>query len=287
MYLRLPSMWKKVFYIALAICTTLYVGYKLVTFSGYEDLWQLWCASTYQWLIGGAVLLMPLTIVFETKKWQLLSKNPSFVLALREVFRGLQGALLTPARIGEYPARKFDRFAIIHGFIGGFIQDIVIGVCGIIPLFCLPTIPLTARYILLVVGVGCVVGGILFLGYRVHQRRTPTEYPVGVRLWRTRNVWLWSVAKYLVWVIQWLCVMGFCTGTLPTTMTLVQVLAYLFCVTLTPVPSLMDVPVKGTWAIIIFNDIAPLTATLAVTCLYVINTLVPTLVSLPLITHNS
>lgn len=274
MYLRLLSMWKKVFYITLAICTTLYVGYKLVTFSGYEDLWQLWCSSTCKWLIGGTLLLMPLTLFFETKKWQLLSKNPSFVQALREVFRGLQGAFLTPARIGEYPARKFDRFAIIHGFIGGFIQDIIIGLFGIIPLFCLPTIPLTARYILLVVGGICVVGIALIWGRHFH-------------LHVAGSVWLWSVAKYLVWVIQWLCVMGFCTGTFPTTMTLVQVMAYLFCVTLTPVPSLMDVPVKGTWAIIIFNDIAPLTATLTVISLYVINTLLPTLVSLPLTTHNS
>lgn len=66
------------------------------------------------WPSGGAgyfiaaVLLLPLNIGIEARKWQLLVQTAQpmrYFAALKSVLSGIAGSIITPNRIGEYPVR--------------------------------------------------------------------------------------------------------------------------------------------------------------------------------------
>ena len=67
--------------------------------------WRQTGPQIFLWL---AVLLMPLNIGLETKKWQLLARSAqpfSYKQALLSYLAGLAFSIVTPNRIGEYPGR--------------------------------------------------------------------------------------------------------------------------------------------------------------------------------------
>jgi len=67
--------------------------------------WQQTGPAIFLWL---AVLLMPVNIALESKKWQLLASSAqrtSFKQALFSFLAGLAFSIVTPNRLGEYPGR--------------------------------------------------------------------------------------------------------------------------------------------------------------------------------------
>ena len=66
-----------------------------------------WPAHTWQYLVA-ALLLIPLNLGIEARKWQLLvgSANPiSYWEAIKSLLGGIAFSIITPNRIGEYPGR--------------------------------------------------------------------------------------------------------------------------------------------------------------------------------------
>ena len=124
----------------------LFLGYKLVTFDGYEALLEHFSSVSFQdyLFLFFVFLLLPFNLFFEALKWQRLvaGLQPiSLGLAFRSVLVGQTGAFFTPNRIGEFPARalmlnkKNMIPAVALGFVGSAMQMLVITLFGLITTF--------------------------------------------------------------------------------------------------------------------------------------------------------
>ena len=90
----------------------LFLGYKLVTFDGYEALLEHFSSVSFHdyLFLFFVFLLLPFNLFFEALKWQRLvaGLQPiSLGLAFRSVLVGQTGAFFTPNRIGEFPADSY------------------------------------------------------------------------------------------------------------------------------------------------------------------------------------
>jgi hypothetical protein len=124
----------------------LFLGYKLVTFDGYEALLEHFSSVSFHdyLFLFFVFLLLPFNLFFEALKWQRLvaGLQPiSLGLAFRSVLVGQTGAFFTPNRIGEFPARalmlnkKNMIPAVALGFVGSAMQMLVITLFGLITTF--------------------------------------------------------------------------------------------------------------------------------------------------------
>ena len=109
--------------VALAACT--FLGYKLVTFEDYPALWESLRSMAWQQYLalGLCVALMPVNMAIEAWRWrtlwngdatlngangeanELTDERLTFKEAHRQVYYSKLAGLITPWRLGEYPAR--------------------------------------------------------------------------------------------------------------------------------------------------------------------------------------
>jgi hypothetical protein len=104
--------------------------------------WQWW--SEDAWLfISLSLLLMPLNLSLEALKWKLLcclNNTITWKESLRSIFGGIAISILTPNRIGEYPARiyvlkgKITGRLLISAAMGAIAQFITLFLFGAIGL---------------------------------------------------------------------------------------------------------------------------------------------------------
>lgn len=90
-----------------------YLIYRLAIYDDYAVFWQSF--SQAGWLgytaLGIAVILMPIQLMIETRKWQtmLIGLTPiGFRDAFWQVIYGNVAAFVTPYRLGEYPGRIIE-----------------------------------------------------------------------------------------------------------------------------------------------------------------------------------
>ena len=87
------------------LCWHLYHQIRAQANAGADFAW--WPERTAGYLVA-AVLLLPLNVCIEARKWQLLiatAIQAGFGQALRSMLSGIAASMITPNRIGEYPAR--------------------------------------------------------------------------------------------------------------------------------------------------------------------------------------
>ena len=109
--------------VALAACA--FLGYKLVTFEDYPALWESLRGMAWQQYLalGLCVALMPVNMAIEAWRWktlwngdatlngangeanELTDERLTFKEAQRQVYYSKLAGLITPWRLGEYPAR--------------------------------------------------------------------------------------------------------------------------------------------------------------------------------------
>ena len=109
--------------VALAACA--FLGYKLVTFEDYPALWESLRGMAWQQYLalGLCVALMPVNMAIEAWRWmtlwngdaslngangevnELTDERLTFREAQRQVYYSKLAGLITPWRLGEYPAR--------------------------------------------------------------------------------------------------------------------------------------------------------------------------------------
>ena len=298
--------------IALAACG--YLVWRLATYDDYVSLLAgLRAMNTAQWCaLIASVLLMPVNMTIEAWRWRtLMNEGESRVEsqdvigwaeAHKQVYYSKLAGLITPWRLGEYPARgllmqknSLSREkeqvssktlwtkVLTMGAVGSATMTIAIVIGGLIGLAVVGSpIDLGNNYIIILLGV--LVGAVLLIaaGWKirtvilssysspsVHRRVT-----VGIIC---KNI-LQSIVRLLCWCLQ-LGLLLYALDGIPrvTGLTGLTALAsltaiYYLLVTITPNVPIAEIGVRGAWAIAVFGTPQ---AAIAAVVLWVINTLLP------------
>ena len=127
---------------------------------------------------------------------------------------------------------------------------------------------------------------LLYAGYS-HEEALNLWYSTLKSNWRTwltdwkkwLHVLLLTLLRYIIWGIQLFFVLYFCTIHLTLHDALIAIPIYYFLISIMPSMPALDVPIKGGWAVAVFShytDNIPMIA-LAVTCIWLLNTVIPML----------
>ncbi len=274
---------------ALAACA--FLGYKLVTFEDYPALWESLRGMAWQHYLalGLCVALMPVNMALEAWRWQTLWNEGltgegltgewlTFKEAQRQVYYSKLAGLITPWRLGEYPARGvlmsdpvWPR-VLSMGAVGSATMTAAIVIAGVVALAFSPTVltQLGDSYLYALAAVIIVLAIAFALAPRALKKYAEVNPQL---LFRSLGQ---SFVRLLCWCVQLALVLwalGAVTGYGLRVMGY-GLLIYYLLVTITPNVPIAEVGVRGAWAIVVFGS---MNAALAGVLLWVINTLLPCL----------
>ena len=273
--------------VALTACG--YLIYRLVIFDDYPALWaSLTSMSHLQ--IGAlilCILLMPLNMSLEAWRWRTLIPM-SWREAHRQVYYSKLAGLITPWRLGEYPARGVlmcESSTINHqssitnrdlwsrvlsmGAIGSATMTFAIIATGLVAMIMANGKWQMENYYLLVAFVLFLLILALIFAPRLLRRWAVVSH----RLILIST--LQSLVRLTCWCAQLYLVL-FALGAIYNIQYPISNLPiYYLLVTVTPNVPIAEVGVRGAWAILVFGS---MNAAFAGVLLWVINTLLPCLV---------
>lgn len=304
--------------IALAACG--YLVWRLATYDDYVSLLAgLRAMNTAQWCaLITSVLLMPVNMNIEAWRWRTLmnegesrvesQESIGWAEAHRQVYYSKLAGLITPWRLGEYPARgllmqknslsqekeqvsskTLWAKVLTMGAVGSATMTIAIVIGGLIGLAVVGSpVNLGNNYIIILLGV--LVGAVLLIaaGWKIRtvilsSYSSPSvdrRLTVGVIC---KNI-LQSIVRLLCWCVQ-LGLLLYALDGIPgmtgltgvTELTALTGMAgltaiYYLLVTITPNVPIAEIGVRGAWAIAVFGTPQ---AAIAAVVLWVINTLLP------------
>ncbi len=262
--------------IFLSVTALVFLVYKLITFELYAEFCKLLtkidCKEYYKLALALALTLANLCC--ETIKWKFLSHNIQS-LSLHETFRsvltGISGAIITPNRLGEFPARALHfeagkrLGAITMGGVGSILQTLVICTCGIPALsvfFQTHSTPLVAEhtqhyYYTLACTLICTCLLLPRLSHwlvRKTRNNSLTQILEAISQIRFNDLLLFlslSFIRYGIFCTQMWLMLQFFGISIPTPHILIPVY-YLF-ITFTPHLSFTEAVVRGSWGIFVFG----------------------------------
>lgn len=289
-YLCSEFMDKKTIYyivewvVALAACA--WLVWKMVTYDDYAALWETMrtmdASRVCALLI--CIALMPVNMSIEAWRWKtlmdegvngLMDEGISWKEAHRQVYYSKLAGLITPWRLGEYPARALLRNewaqTLSMGAVGSATMTMAIVIGGLVGLGVLGNlgniggngewwIAVAAVVVLLTLGLG-LAPKLLSRWAKVSHRLVAIS--VGQSLVR---LGCWCVQLWLV-----LYALG-ALGDLDILGGLGKCAVYYLLVTITPNVPIAEVGVRGVWAIEVFGT---MNAAFAGVLLWGINTLLP------------
>ena len=297
---------KKTFYhiiewaVALAACV--FLGYKLVTFEDYPALWESLRGMAWQHYLalGLCVALMPVNMAIEAWRWmtlwnegvkeltneRLTNERLTFKEAQRQVYYSKLAGLITPWRLGEYPARGVlmgermneltnERIwprVLSMGAVGSATMTAAIVIAGVVALAFSPAIrtQLGDSYLYALAAVILLLAIAFAFAPKALKKYAEVNPQL---LFRSLAQ---SFVRLLCWCLQLALVLwalGAVTGDGLRVMGYGLPIYYLL-VTITPNVPIAEVGVRGAWAIVVFGS---MNAALAGVLLWVINTLLPCL----------
>lgn len=261
--------------VAIAACG--FLIWKIATYDDYASLWTTLCAMGWQqWLaISICVVLMPVNMALEAWRWKTLVPM-SWREAHRQVYYSKLAGLITPWRLGEYPARGLlmdegvTPQVLSMGVVGSATMTAAIVIAGVCALAFSPSVLpyLGDSYLYALVVVVVVLGALYLL------------MPKMLRKWAdvNTNLLVRSTAQSLVrlacWCIQ-LALVLYALGGLESEWIsglVAKTPIYYLLVTITPNVPVVEAGVRGAWAIVVFGT---MNAALAGVLLWMINTLLP------------
>ncbi len=277
---------KTLFYIiewSIALSACAYLVWRLATYEDYPALGATLGAMSWpQWLaIGVCVVLMPLNMTIESWRWKTLVPM-SWHEAHKQVYYSKLAGLITPWRLGEYPARgilmETDKSSVMPqvlamGAVGSATMTAAIVLAGVIALVFSPSVTalLGDSYLYALGAVMVVLGGAYMLLPRALKKYVSVNSEL---LLRSTGQ---SVVRLACWCVQLALVLyalGAISG-LPIPVT--HLLIYYLLVTITPNVPIAEIGVRGAWAIVLFGS---MNAAMAGVLLWAINTLLPCLVAI-------
>ncbi len=292
---------------AVALVACAFLGYKLVTFEDYPALWESLRGMAWQQYLalGLCVALMPVNMAIEAWRWmtlwngdatlngangevnELTDERLTFREAQRQVYYSKLAGLITPWRLGEYPARgvlmevQRDQVpgtkdimprVLAMGAVGSATMTAAIVIAGVVALAFSPAIrtQLGDSYLYAL----AVVILLLAIAFALAPRALKKYAEVNQNLlFRSLGQ---SFVRLLCWCVQLALVLwalGAVTGYGLRGMGY-GLLIYYLLVTITPNVPIAEVGVRGVWAIVVFGS---MNAAFAGVLLWVINTLLPCL----------
>ena len=290
---------------AVALVACAFLGYKLVTFEDYPALWESLCGRAWQQYLalGLCVALMPVNMAIEAWRWmtlwnadatlngangeanELTDERLTFKEAQRQVYYSRLAGLITPWRLGEYPARgvlmevQRDQVpgtkdimprVLAMGAVGSATMTAAIVIAGVVALAFSPAIRthLGNSYLYALAAVILLLAIAFALAPRALKKYAEVNQKL---LFRSLGQ---SFVRLLCWCVQLALVLwalGAVTGYGLRVMGC-GLLIYYLLVTITPNVPIAEVGVRGVWAIVVFGS---MNAAFAGVLLWVINTLLP------------
>ena len=301
--------------VAIAACG--WLVWKLATYEDYASLWECLRAMGWQqWLaLAVCVALMPVNMALEAWRWRTLwneggkiqnCETMSFAEAQRQVYYSKLAGLITPWRLGEYPARGILLMngegkkesgsegvegaksggvwtkVLSMGAVGSATMTMAIVIAGLGGMAFSPKMlaMLGDSYLYalgLVIAGTAVVGG---LGWYYGKRAlASTVGSPSVDRREFADLFIKSVGQSLVRLACWCVQLGLVLWALeasdfqlPAEHMIAMLPVYYLLVTVTPNVPIAEAGVRGAWAIVVFGSV---NAALAGVLLWVINTLLP------------
>lgn len=288
--------------VALAACA--FLGYKLVTFEDYPALWESLRSMAWQQYLalGLCVALMPVNMAIEAWRWrtlwngdatlngangeanELTDERLTFKEAHRQVYYSKLAGLITPWRLGEYPARGVlitnermnelgsERIwprVLAMGAVGSATMTFAIVLAGV------PAIMANGEWLMVNGEWWIAVGVILLLlvvGLVLAPRllRQYAEVSYGLIIKSVGQ----SLVRLICWCVQLALVLWALEAFSFQPSVISSLFIYYLLVTITPNVPIAEVGVRGAWAIVVFGS---MNAAFAGVLLWVINTLLPCL----------
>ena len=288
--------------VALAACA--FLGYKLVTFEDYPALWESLRSMAWQQYLalGLCVALMPVNMAIEAWRWrtlwngdatlngangeanELTDERLTFKEAHRQVYYSKLAGVITPWRLGEYPARGVlitnermnelgsERIwprVLAMGAVGSATMTFAIVLAGV------PAIMANGEWLMANGEWWIAVGVILLLlvvGLALAPRllRQYAEVSYGLIIKSVGQ----SLVRLICWCVQLALVLWALEAFSFQPSVISSLFIYYLLVTITPNVPIAEVGVRGAWAIVVFGSV---NAAFAGVLLWVINTLLPCL----------
>ena len=288
--------------VALAACA--FLGYKLVTFEDYPALWESLRSMVWQQYLalGLCVALMPVNMAIEAWRWrtlwngdatlngangeanELTDERLTFKEAHRQVYYSKLAGLITPWRLGEYPARGVlitnermnelgsERIwprVLAMGAVGSATMTFAIVLAGV------PAIMANGEWLMANGEWWIAVGVILLLlvvGLALAPRllRQYAEVSYGLIIKSVGQ----SLVRLICWCVQLALVLWALEAFSFQPSAISSLFIYYLLVTITPNVPIAEVGVRGAWAIVVFGS---MNAAFASVLLWVTNTLLPCL----------
>lgn len=286
--------------VALAACA--FLGYKLVTFEDYPALWESLRSMAWQQYLalGLCVALMPVNMAIEAWRWrtlwngdatlngangeanELTDERLTFKEAHRQVYYSKLAGVITPWRLGEYPARGVlitnermnelgsERIwprVLAMGAVGSATMTFAIVLAGV------PAIMANGEWLMVNGEWWIAVGVILLLlvvGLALAPRllRQYAEVSYGLIIKSVGQ----SLVRLICWCVQLALVLWALEAFSFQPSVISSLFIYYLLVTITPNVPIAEVGVRGAWAIVVFGSV---NAAFAGVLLWVINTLLP------------
>ena len=265
--------------VALAACA--FLIYKIATYGDYPAMGETLRAMSWpQWLaIVLCIALMPVNMAIEAWRWQTLLPMP-FIEAQRQVYYSKLAGLITPWRLGEYPARGVlmsegepDVWSKVlsMGVVGSATMTAAIVLAGAVALAFSPAVlPYLGGSYLYALAAVVLLLAIAFALMPKALRRFAEVNP---------SLLLRSLAQSLVRLLCWcvqLALVLYALGAITNyKLQITNLLVYYLLVTITPNVPIAEVGIRGAWAIVLFGS---MNAAMAGVLLWIINTLLPCLI---------
>lgn len=295
--MRWPKHTRELFLFILLIASTTFIVYKINQFNNWEALLIGYSKSIS--LISLLLILLCVNIFFEAKKWQTLLStiiNIKLSSAIKMVLAGFTSGIFTPFRAGEpigrvaFLEKKNWKYASILSYFGGALQNVIILSGGLIGLLYYPklinlnSIIIADKWLWSILGLTLIIIIITwqsrYVTKRILQSAKLRSLAKLIKLKTVSQAILYSIFRYFTFSLQ-LYISLYYLGGIPHNETnILLIFIYYLLVSIFPSHILIDVGIRGSVALFIFNGLglSPASIFTSVFFVWLINQALPALV---------
>ncbi len=292
---------KRVIIVLISASAIAFVFYKLYTFPNWEFLADYSNRKIeFATIIVIQLVLLFISLLLESLKWQVLIsplKKIDIKKAFYQVLKGIQGGIISPARLGDPPARAIllpkdiRLFAIGYSFVGSFVQNIIIGIGALVGLFFVKNDYLNKvnshfikYFLLILLFLLAILVVVIFLSTKQkksNRKNKIAQFIKHLKEFNSREIILifaYSLVKYIVFCGQLFIFLQFFNVINIENLALIAI--YFGVITIIPSFAIADLGIRGSIALFIFGTISTNSAAIviAIFLLWIINLAVPAVI---------